>query len=375
MSDARDRARGQTSRSRTQRAQRTISKGKQRTSNKQNIDRNIKDKQRKTAKHAYSPSNVPSWRSAESKKVIPGISNLPKRPNAPTFYDRGEGLNFDKEIDEANEGYYLDNRGADAGNPFVTYEQQQEARQKAAYEASLKEQERMRQAIDMAYDTGNARPKDQEAYDAETLELLRSKGTEYEVPDIKIGRKSTIDQSPSTFHTLTNKQKQELIDSDFAAAESEGTLGGTFGAELAENRRKKELGLDYDKSAIYSWDDVESDPYLYQAHQDLGSKNLTPNKYTGYMDRIGAFGHRAPVKSSGGFGPHYGGYGGGGGGGGGGGYGGSGDYGSGSQVYQRGFPDSGTLQERVNQSYLSGNPHLSGGRKFARGGIVSLLRL
>ena len=78
-------------------------------------------------------------------------------------------------------------------------------------------------------------------------------------------------------------------------------------------------------------------------------------------------------KSSGSSYNYGGGYGGDGGGGGGGedggGYGGSGNYGSGSQVYQRGSPNPGNLQERVNQSYLSG------GRKFARGGIVSLLRL
>tara|TARA_R110000824_G_scaffold67664_1_gene175206 strand:- start:39 stop:887 length:849 start_codon:yes stop_codon:yes gene_type:complete len=80
------------------------------------------------------------------------------------------------------------------------------------------------------------------------------------------------------------------------------------------------------------------------------------------------------------------GVGGGGGGGGGGGYdgggggsGGSGDSGGGygynlpgaglPQVYKRGVPDPGDLQERVNQAYLSG------GRGFSRGGIVSLLRL
>ena len=315
------------------------------------------------ARKGWSPSNVPSWRSAGSKKVTPGISGLPKRT-----------VQTKKEKEEAEDLRYLDERGADSGNPFVTYKQQQKSRQKAAYDASLKEQERMRQAINMAYGTGNARPEDQEKWDAETLRLLRLKGTEDEVPDIGIGGKSIIDQSQSTFHTLTDNQKQELIDSGFTAAESEGVLGGTFGAELAENRRKKELGLDYDRSAIYSWGDVESDPYLYQAHQDLGRKDLTPDKYTGYMDRIGAFGHQSPVKSSGGPGPHYGGSGGGGGGDGGG-YGGYGNYGSGSQVFKRGQVGPGGLQEQVNQSYLSGNPHLSGGRKFARGGIVSLLRL
>ena len=52
---------------------------------------------------------------------------------------------------EANEGSYLDNRGADSGNPFVTYRQQQESREKAAYDASKKKQEAMQRAIDLAY--------------------------------------------------------------------------------------------------------------------------------------------------------------------------------------------------------------------------------
>tara|TARA_R110000751_G_scaffold122911_1_gene223589 strand:- start:245 stop:1027 length:783 start_codon:yes stop_codon:yes gene_type:complete len=67
-----------------------------------------------------------------------------------------------------------------------------------------------------------------------------------------------------------------------------------------------------------------------------------------------------------------GGYDGGGGGSGGGGGGGGGYNLSGSglpQVYKRGSPHPGDLQERVNQAYLSG------GRGFSRGGIVSLLRL
>ena len=77
-----------------------------------------------------------------------------------------------------------------------------------------------------------------------------------------------------------------------------------------------------------------------------------------------------------------------GGGGGGGGYGGYGGYGGGRggsdggqggyiydmgggfpQTYQRGQVGPGSLQEQVNQAYLSG------GKGFARGGIVSLLRL
>ena len=160
-----------------------------------------------TAKRSWSPKNVPSWRSGKNK-VTPGSSGV--KVTRPTQQQK----------DEAEESRYLDSRGADAGNPFVTYKQQQEAREKSAYQASLKRQADMRRAIDMAYGTNRLSPEDQKAYDEETLKLL-----EAGVPDVGIGKRSIIDESPSTFHTLTDKQKQFLIDSGFAAAESSGVLG------------------------------------------------------------------------------------------------------------------------------------------------------
>ena len=136
--------------------------------------------------------------------------------------------------------------------------------------------------------------------------------------------RSIIDQSTSNFQNLDDNQKQQLIDSGFAAAESSGVLGGTFGAELVSNQLKQDLAnatneqefneaiaaldklagsqgvtdqmyqmglLNPDKSAVYSFGDVESNPYLYQAYQNMASKNLTPSQYTDYMDNISAFGH------------------------------------------------------------------------------------
>ena len=76
-----------------------------------------------------------------------------------------------------------------------------------------------------------------------------------------------------------------------------------------------------------------------------------------------------PFSGGGGYGG-YGGYGGRGGSGSGGGGGYTYDMGGGfPQTYQRGQVGPGNLQEQVNQAYLSG------GKGFARGGIVSLLRL
>ena len=239
---------------------------------------------------------------------------------------------------------------------------QNQAANEAAYQASLAKQEEMKKAIGLAYNTVGG-------------------------------------QQQSNFQNLSNSQKQFLIDSGFAAAESSGVLGGSFGAELVSNQLKQDLAnatneqefneaiaaldklagsqgvtdqmyqmglLNPDKSAVYSFGDVESNPYLYQAYQNMASKNLTPSQYTDYMDNISAFGHMGTKlggTGSGGFGG-YGGYGSGGGGGGGGYY-----YGAGmqGQPRQRGQVGPGNLQEQVNQAFLSG------GKPFAKGGIVSLV--
>lgn len=306
------------------------------------------------AKRSWSPSNVPSWRSGKNK-VTSGSSGVKVTRQTK------------QQKDEAEESRYLDSRGADAGNPFVTYKQQQEAREKSAYQASLKRQAEMQKARDLAYNVVDGKQQ-------------------------------------SNFDNLSNSQKQFLIDSGFAAAESSGVLGGTMGAELVSNQLKKNLSnatnekeykdalkaldnlhgdykitdqmnkmglLQHDPSAVYSWDDVQNNDYLKNAFYGMQSKDLTPSQYTKYMNRIGAFGHQAPLTGGGG-----------GGGGGGYGYGGGGSDGGGGGGYsfneyaQQGIQQApgvnpGTLQETVSQGFLGG----MGAPRFSRGGIVSLLRL
>lgn len=292
---------------------------------------------------------------------------------------------------EANEGSYLDTM-MPGGN--ITYREMNKGRAKTAYDASKKKQEAMQKAIALAYNVNK---------------------------DDGSGR-STIDQSTSNFQNLDKEQKQELIDSGFAAAESSGVLGGTFGAEIVVNQIKQELAnaktegeyynaldkldrlnrdlntkidpatgkvnsfgatdkqlemglLNFDPSAAYSWSDdidrYEGGTYLKDAFYDMQSPNLTPKDYTNYMNKITAFGHMgtAPKGSGSDGGGWGGGYGDGGG----------GDGGSGGFSYnkqaQQGIAQGpavnpGSLQEQVNQGFLSGM-----GTRFSRGGIVSLLRL
>mgnify|MGYP003640689873 CR=1 FL=1 len=294
---------------------------------------------------------------------------------------------------EANEGSYLDNRGADSGNPFVTYRQQQESREKAAYDASKKKQEAMQRAIDLAYNVN----KDEDGNRV----------------DDNSGR-STTDQSTSNFQNLTDAEKQILIDSGFAAAESSGVLGGTMGAELVTNQLKKQLaeattdkeatailgklkqlgfsnvtqydpfntgktaynkdnlykvGLGYDQSAVYDFNTLK--PYERNAFYDMQSPNLTTKAYTNYMNKFPAFGH----SRQGGIGFYGGGGGGGYGGGGGGGDGGS----SGGPPPRGGMPqgnpnDMFGAMSPLQQAMITTNAAKGFSQGYKRGGIVSLVK-
>ena len=266
--------------------------------------------------------------------------------------------------DEANESSYLNTvipGSAAAGGSGETYRERRNREANQAFAASQERQEQMQKARDMAYNTVGG-------------------------------------QQQSNFQNLSDSQKQQLIDSGFAAAESEGILGGTFGAELVSNRIKQqiqnattqeelnkafaamdrltgsqtvtdymgEMGLlSFDPSAVFSFGDVESNPQLYQAYQDMASKNLTPQQYTKYMNQIPAFGHQRMSGGIGGGGGFNYGYGSGSGGGGGFGY--NMNMGMQGQPRHRAQVGPGSLQEQVNQAFLSG------GKPFAKGGIVSLV--
>ena len=97
----------------------------------------------------------------------------------------------------------------------------------------------------------------------------------------------------------------------------------------------------------------------------MASKNLTPQQYTKYMNQIPAFGHQRMSGGIGGGGGFNYGYGSGSGGGGGFGY--NMNMGMQGQPRQRAQVGPGSLQEQVNQAFLSG------GKPFAKGGIVSLV--
>jgi len=221
----------------------------------------------------------------------------------------------------------------------------------------------------------------------------------------------------SNLHNLSDEELQFLIDSGFAASEASGVLGGTMGLEVEVNKLKKTISdpyssneeynaalaamdklnaniggwkatdkqmqmgaLDHDPSAVYTWGDVEStslqgydkdDPRnLYQAHTDLLSSSLTPDKYKTHMKNISAFGHPFPTTGSGDGGwTDYGWGQGGGGGGGGTGY--YGDPRRGNPVEQM----AGFYTPQANLQQAMVNVHQTPTVFKKRGGIVSLLRL
>jgi len=304
---------------------------------------------------------------------------------------------------ESNEGYYLNNvvsnPSNNAGGIFddFTYQDIQDYNEHTAYNQSLQNQQEMQQSIETAYGLTSLKPEQEEERNKSILAAIAA--------GQNITSQSGIDQGTSQIQNLTNQQIQQLIDSGFVAAESDGILGGTMGAELVTNRLKEQLDnatnqedyqaaldglnalnagiggkdatnmqysmglLNPDQSAVYSFGDVESDPYLYKAYQDMASKNITPNKYRSYMHNIGAFGHR-PTNFNTGYGGG-GGYGGGyGGGGGGDGYGGPPPEGRAPQ----GQPNEAWGQQNaLQQAMININAPKGFRQGYARGGIVSLV--
>ena len=244
-----------------------------------------------------------------------------------------------------------------------------------AYQASLKEQERMKEAI--------AFMESQKSNQSGQINL----------------------------NNIDDKKLEEIAKTGLFAMEASGDLGGTFGAEIEANKLKYALAnaqtneeaaairatmekmgyfnisqydpftsegepnpnynpnLGYDPTGMLSFGDVESDPNLKFSYYGLQNKNASADQIRQFLPNV--YGYKGSgLGGLGGGGGGYGGYGGGGGGSGGG----QGGYiydmdGGFPQTYQRGQVGPGSLQEQVNQAYLSG------GKGFARGGIVSLLRL
>ena len=311
---------------------------------------------------------------------------------------------------ESNEGYYLDERGADSGNPFVTYQNLLDQQEEDAYNQSLQDQQNMQQSVETAYGLTALNPLEEEKYN----QLIRDAIANGQ----NITSMSGIDQGTSQIQNLTNEQIQQLIDSGFVAAESDGILGGTMGAELVTNKLKEQLAnatnqkdyqaaldglnalnagiggagatqaqfgmglLNPDQSAVYSFgSDIDvskynadgtlsnKSDYLKNAYYNMASKNITPNKYRSYMHNIGAFGHR-PTNFNRGYGGGGGGYGGGGGGGG---------------ESSRGAPPRGGMPQGnpndmfgamspLQQMMINTNAAKGFNQGYNRGGIVSLVK-
>jgi hypothetical protein len=278
-----------------------------------------------------------------------------------------------------------DKANEDSGIDVAAIRKANEVRNDFAYENSKKKQEAMQKAIALAYNVN------------------KDDGS----------NRSTTDQSTSNFQNLTDAEKQILIDSGFAAAESSGVLGGTMGAELVTNQLKKQLaeattddeanvilgklqqlgfsnvtqydpfnagdtaydpdnlynvGLGYDQSAVYDFNTLK--PYERNAFYDMQSPNLTTKAYTNYMNKFPAFGH----SRQGGIGFYGGGGGGGYGGGGGGGDGGS----SGGPPPRGGMPqgnpnDMFGAMSPLQQAMINTNAAKGFSQGYKRGGIVTLV--
>ena len=248
---------------------------------------------------------------------------------------------------------------------------QNQAANQAAYQASLAKQEEMRKAI--------AFMQSQQSNQSGQINL----------------------------DNIDDKKLEEIAKTGLFAMEASGDLGGTFGAEIEANKLKYALStaqtkeeaaairatmekmgysnisqydpftiegkpnpnynpnLGFDPTGVLSFGDVESNPNLKFSYYGLQNKNASADQIRQFLPNV--YGYKGSglggLGGGGGFGG-YGGYGGGGGGGGGGYY---YDAGMQGQPKQRGQVGPGSLQETVNQAFLSG------GKPFAKGGIVSLV--
>jgi len=206
---------------------------------------------------------------------------------------------------------------------------------------------------------------------------------------------------------IDNKKLEEIAKTGLFAMEASGDLGGTFGAEIEANKLKYALAnaqtneeaaairatmekmgysnvsqydpftaegksnpnynpnLGFDPTGVLSFGDVESDPNLKFSYYGLQNKNASADQIRQFLPNV--YGYKSSGLGGLGGGGGYGGYGGYGSGGGGGGGGFSYDMGMQGQPQQRGQVGPGGLQEQVNQAFLSG------GKPFAKGGIVSLV--
>jgi len=304
---------------------------------------------------------------------------------------------------------------------------QGKAANEAAYNEAKKQQEKLKNAIGLMYGNQGLNDQQQKERDAEVLAWMNANPGESAIS------KSLIDSSSSNFQNLNNQEKQQVIDAGLAKLESSGVLGGTMGAELVTNKLKQDLAnatneeewnkavqsltqltgistgmnnlfgkdkdgnylnpwvnqglLDPDQSAVYDWNtdidktgvtfdpktgqwsNVKKNDYLKNAFYDMQSSNLTPRKYTSYMNNIGAFGHR-PTNRFGGSG-------------GGGGYGGSGGRGGGGDSYGGGGGGRGMPQGNPNEAWgamsplqqamINTNAAPGFSQGYKRGGIVSLV--
>ena len=277
---------------------------------------------------------------------------------------------------ERNEGSYLDTM-MPGGN--ITYREMNEGRSRTAYEASKAKQEDLRKAIALV--------------------------------DTKKDDKGNVN-----LDNITDQQLEDIAKTGLFAMEASGDLGGTFGAEIEANKAKlrfqqtgdttelERLGYDpgvinsmdpyitdpnnpnevlrdkdgnpipnpnfnsslaYDPTGTLSFDDVESNPNLKFSYYGLQNKNASADQIRQYLPNVYGYSATRPGGIGGGGGGGYGYGGGSGGGGSGGGF--SYNMGMQGQPKQRGQVGPGSLQEQVNQAFLSG------GKPFAKGGIVSLV--
>ena len=253
---ARDRARGQTSRSRTQRSQRTVSRGAQRgvsgkttyvTPKKEQIDRNIKKQQEvigSTPTGGWSPSNVPSWRQPKPKpKPIPpylaAVDNTKPirdlKAEEEIGYTDDEGRRIEGEAD-----FLTQTVPGQSGATNFTYQDLIDQRNENAYDVSKTKQQQVQDSLKLSQalqSAGVDKSQWQRMMDKGSLspEVALQMGLATKSPDGRI-----IDPATGEGWIPKGQLSKDMIEGmqDLQFMQDEGVYGGTFGAEAVTNELK-----------------------------------------------------------------------------------------------------------------------------------------
>lgn len=238
-----------------------------------------------------------------------GGNNQPPPTTLPKIVDT-------KVQEESGEGDYLDQalpgQSDTGGNDgTVTYQDLLDAREDEAYQQSLLQQQQMQNARDFVnkYDSNLAQFTDEQLLDLQSSGLFKHEA------EGMLGGVSAYEQQVNLLKRSIQDKMARLADQGFGPGDPQFDKGL---ASLPEYQELAKLygtpdkpyiggaetmlsnimgqGTGYDKTGIYTYDDVQSDPRLQEAYEALTGGDLTADELRQYLPLID---YRTPFDAEG----------------------------------------------------------------------------